>query len=164
MDATLQRMTDFVASIGIKTVFRNIEKETVLPGLCIEQGELHIDLDKLSYPGDVLHEAGHIAVVAEAERDTLHDDNIPNRKDRAAEEMMSIAWSYAAAMHLGIAPEVVFHEYGYKGDSYGIISQIATGRVPGLPMLQYTGMSLEPGPAHAAGKQPYPAMQRWLRA
>ena len=33
----------------------------------------------------------------------------------AGEEMGAIAWSYAAALHIGLDPRVVFHEDGYKG-------------------------------------------------
>jgi hypothetical protein len=33
------------------------------------------------------------------------------------EEMAAIAWSYAACVHLGLEPTVVFHSDGYKGGS-----------------------------------------------
>ena len=30
-------------------------------------------------------------------------------------KMGAIAWSYAAAMHLGVAPSVLFHDVGLSG-------------------------------------------------
>ena len=35
--------------------------------------------------------------------------------DDVGMEMGAIAWSYAAAMHLGVAPSVLFHDVGLSG-------------------------------------------------
>ncbi len=164
MNATLQQITDFIESIGIRTVFRTVETACFLPGISIEQGELHIDKEKLSYPGDLLHEAGHIAVVPLAERASLNAGSIAERKDHGAEEMMAIAWSYAASTHLGIDPKIVFHEHGYKGGNESLIQNFQAGRVLGLPMLQYIGLAYDAPTAAAKTTQPYPYMQRWTRA
>ena len=65
-----------------------------------------VDPGRLRFPGNVLHEAGHLAVATPQGRAGMDRDA---GKD-AAEEMMAIGWSYAAALHLGLDPAVVFHE------------------------------------------------------
>ena len=37
-------------------------KRAILPGLAIEHGAILVDEQRLSHPGDILHEAGHLAV------------------------------------------------------------------------------------------------------
>jgi hypothetical protein len=71
-------------------------------------GEIVVDMEKLKYYGDILHEAGHIAVVPAKERSTLNEKDIAKREQRDAEEMMVIAWSYAACVHLELMPVLFF--------------------------------------------------------
>ncbi|HEY1113709.1 MAG TPA: hypothetical protein VGE66_09105 [Chitinophagaceae bacterium] len=150
----------FIHEIGIQTEFKPIPADQCfLPGLFIEQGSIIIDQDRLQYPGDILHEAGHIAVVPAAERNALYGPHIQKRKDAPAEEMMVIAWSYAACIYLGLEPEFVFHKDGYHGGGLSIIDNFQAGRYIGVPVLQWLGMTtvLE-GSAIV-----YPGMIKWMR-
>ena len=61
--AFFQKAVDFIQSIGISVLFREIPEKSFLPGISIKAGEIIVDPEKLKYPGDILHEAGHIAVV-----------------------------------------------------------------------------------------------------
>lgn len=151
----------FIHAIGIETEIRTLEhEECFLPGLLIEQGKIIIDRNKLSYPGDILHEAAHIAVVPGEERSSLSGKTIGARKDAAAEEMMAIAWSYAACIHLDIDPEFVFHKDGYKGGGASIVTNFREGNYFGVPMLQWLGMTS----ANPFNNKPlYPVMDKWLR-
>ena len=79
------------------------------------------------------------------------------------EEMASIAWSYAAAIHLGIEPAVVFHPDGYRGGSAAILDNFTHGRYFGVPLLQWFGMTFEPNQAETGGGEAFPAMRRWIR-
>jgi hypothetical protein len=152
----------FLNSIGISVVFKKIESGSFLPGLCIENGAIIIDADALQHPGDILHEAGHIAVVDAASRATLNQQNITGSAMREAEEMMAIAWSYAACLHLQLDPTIVFHESGYQGGGQKIVDNFRAGRFFGTPMLQFYKMTIEP--AHAQpGDLVYPQMLQWLR-
>ena len=63
---------------------------------------------KLLYPGDVLHEAGHIAVVPSAERHLLNAETISLREAKEAEEMSAISWSYAAGIALKYQSYICF--------------------------------------------------------
>ena len=155
-----KRAVEFIESIGIKIQFRTVAADMCfVPGLQIEEGQIIVDQEKLKYPGDVLHEAGHIAVVSQMERESLSGQELGNRKDAPAEEMMAIAWSYAACLHLGIPPEFVFHENGYRGGGASIVENFRNGRYFGVPMLQWLKMAAAPGSQFPA----YPAMLRWVR-
>ncbi|MBK7307469.1 MAG: hypothetical protein IPI88_10810 [Chitinophagaceae bacterium] len=59
----------FSSEIGIETRFEKLDEPWLLPGPSIRNGIIMIR--KRSTVGDILHEAGHIAVVPAAERNTL---------------------------------------------------------------------------------------------
>ncbi len=151
-DPVIARILAFLAEIGIPAVREPVTGDSFLPGTLVRNGTLVFD-PALPYPGDLLHEAGHIAVTASELRPGLCEvANDP------AEEMAAIAWSYAAALAIGIDPAVVFHPHGYRGGSAAILENFAVGRYFGVPMLQYYGMTAE-----KAGPAVYPAMSSWLR-
>jgi DNA-binding XRE family transcriptional regulator len=159
----LTTCVDFLHEIGIRTHYGKIETGDVLPGLCIQGGEIIIDKEQLTYPGDILHEAGHIAVVPANERATLDASTIELREQKDAEEMMAIAWSYAACIHLQIDPLFVFHDHGYQtGGSY-IAENFNQKRYFGVPMLQWVGLTWDEKNAPLHQVQPYPYMVNWLR-
>ena len=148
---------DFVRETGLVVHEREIMEPSFLPGIAVECGELVIDRKKLAHPGDVLHEAGHLAIIEPAKRASLSGDLMSN----GGEEMAAIAWSYAAVVHLGLNPSIVFHEEGYKGGAANLIESFESGAGMGVPLLEWFGMTryqredLE-GPD-------YPKMHRWLR-
>jgi len=158
-DPTMQKIADFLAGIGIKVRSERIPEITFLPGLKIDGGALVVDEALLPYPGDMLHEAGHIAVAAPERRRELHI----NAGNDPAEEMMAISWSWAAARHIGIEPTVLFHEGGYRGWSPALIENFTLGRYFAVPMLQWVGMTADPARAQELGIEPYPHMIHWLR-
>lgn len=157
MDVT-GRMTEFLSTIGLPWRTGEVPAETFLPGITIEHGALVFDPDRLTYPGDLLHEAGHLAVMAPARRAQAHR----SAGKRAAEEMMAIAWSYAAAIHLGLDPAVVFHAGGYRGGSPSLLENFAAGRYIGVPVLAWLGMTTETRRARELGVAPYPVMLKWI--
>lgn len=59
-----QTIVAFLEEIGIPVRRVAIEENTFLPGVMISQGTLLVDEEKLLYPGDLLHEGGHIAVMS----------------------------------------------------------------------------------------------------
>jgi hypothetical protein len=148
--STLEAITGFFAEIGLPFQFAELPGPTFLPGVAIQRGVLAIDREKLLYPGDLLHEAGHLAVLSAAERAELDGDVGPD----AGLEMAAIAWSYAAALHIGIPVEVVFHDTGYLGGAANLRKNFAERRYIGVPLLEWMDLT-------AAGR--FPAMDRWLR-
>lgn len=159
----LEKCISFLNSIGIGVVLDKINRKAFLPGLSIENGCIIIDSESLQYPGDILHEAGHIAVVPALERVKLDATEIEKRENREAEEMMAIAWSYAACIYLEIDPCFVFHDKGYKGGGSYIAENFREKRYFGLPMLQWIGLTADENNAADLNIKPFPHMIKWLR-
>jgi hypothetical protein len=157
-DPTTEKIVNFLQHIGLEVQITTFEDDGFLPGIKLEHGALLIDESKLKYPGDLLHEAGHLAVKPPNER----LETSINAGSDGAEEMMSIAWSYAAAIHLEIPLEVVFHEHGYKGGGRHLIEIFNQGNGFGVPMLQWLGMTVDAKRAATLGVAAFPHMTKWL--
>lgn len=151
----------FIRSIGIPVHEERIEADTFLPGILIRNGELVMDKNKMLYPGDLLHEAGHLAVLTPAERNAVNG-NLESNDLNDGGEMMAIAWSYAACVHLNIDPHIVFHENGYKGGGSNIVENFRAGHFFGTPMLQWCGMTTEPKSKNDKNNV-FPQMIKWMR-
>ncbi|MDO7843260.1 hypothetical protein [Sphingomonas immobilis] len=149
MQDLTDRIIAFVESVGIAVREGPIAGETFMPGMAVRGGTLAIDRETLRWPGDLLHEAGHIAVTDPALRaGTTAVSTDPS------EEMAAIAWSYAAARAMALDPALVFHDGGYKGGGGWIADAFASGGTIGVPMLVWYGMTTNDA---------FPAMKRWLR-
>lgn len=151
-------MLGFLDEIGIDWERASLDEDTLLPGLCIEQGRLLVDPERLEYPGDILHEAGHIAVTPAADRAGLG----PAGLAEPGLEIAAMAWSYAACVHLGLPPELVFHSGGYKGAGPSILETLRSGANFGQPLLAW--MDLTEWGRDADPEQVFPVMGNWLRS
>ena len=158
MNDVLNTILQFFQEISLPYRYEALDQTTFLPGIKIESGVLLIDLDKLVYKGDLLHEAGHIAVTAGDVRHILSGDVAADGGDVAGEEMAAIAWSWAALTYLKLPPELVFHPNGYSGGSANYIEGFQRQGGFGHPLLSYFNMCL---PCGCQGG--YPLMQKWLR-
>jgi hypothetical protein len=155
-DPLVGRIIAFVRRIGIPVEAAVLEGETFLPGIVVTGAGLRVDPSRLAWPGDLLHEAGHIAVGDPARRDEGVSDD-------PGEEMAALAWSFAAAAHLGLDPSVPFHEGGYRGDGQALAENFSHGGYVGVPMLALWGLTHEPHRAKAMGALGYPHMLAWRR-
>jgi hypothetical protein len=134
-DPRLQRMSEFLGSIGISITARRVDVPTSFPGSLIARGSLILDEEKLVAPGDALHEAAHIAFAPPERRRS--DFSFLNGAD-GGEEITTIAWCSAALLVLDIAPEDIFHGTAYpRGDSPSIIAAAHKGVYIGFPLLQF---------------------------
>jgi hypothetical protein len=149
VSADRERILEFLTTIGLEVRLAPIEVPTVLPGMTVDHGVLVVDEGRLAHVGDLLHEAGHLAVVPEADRAEL----TANVGGDGGNEMAALAWSYAAARHLGLAPEVVFHEHGYLGGARALVENFEAGRYVGVPILVWREMTTA---------ETFPSMARWL--
>ena len=147
---------DFLTKIGLGIRIADLPAETFLPGVILEPGGLVVDPARLLYPGDLHHEAGHLAVMLP--RDRRSSANVGTDM---GDEIAAQCWSYAAACHLGLPPEIVFHSAGYHASAESLIRIYAEGRA-GVPLLQWMGLTLDPTRAAEANLAPYPHMVRWL--
>ena len=58
-----EQIISFLIEIGLEVRKGEIQQTTFLPGIAMDCGALIVDESKLLYPGDLLHEAGHLAVI-----------------------------------------------------------------------------------------------------
>jgi hypothetical protein len=159
----IAQVTTFLNGIGIATRPASLEEETFLPGVKIEAGGILYDFEKLQHPGDLLHEAGHIAVVPMEERKHMTGNVGMENKNAMGDEIAAILWSYAALKAIGLPLETVFHQDGYKGQSDWHIENFEGGNYIGLPLLEWFGMTAGAKKSSELGVEPFPAMIRWLR-
>jgi hypothetical protein len=157
------RIIEFLNDIGIKVLLGGIAEETFLPGIEVVDGVLIVDRGKLKYPGDLLHEAGHLAVSPATERMGLSGEVELAEAAPHLVELEAILWSYAACLYLDIDPRVVFHEHGYHGRSEGILLNFEMGLFLGVHGLEAAGMTLSRREAAESDRQPFPVMQKWLK-
>lgn len=161
--ALVNRIADFLRAIGIEVVASPLEGDCFLPGIRVENGRLLVDEARLTYPGDLLHEAGHLAIAPRAVRASLSGEVIIPGADMYAVEIQVTAWAFAAVIHLGLRPEILFHEGGYQGRSQGLLFTFGAGVYPGLNGLQELGMTAANDLARQLGVAPYPHMLKWVR-
>ncbi len=156
------KIAGFLNEIGIPAIPAKLDEVTFLPGILVKDGRLLVDEERLAYPGDLLHEAGHLAVAPANLRKSLSDQVILPDANLDALETHAIAWSYAACVHLQIDPRIVFHEGGYKGRSKSLLFNFSLGIYVGLSGLEENEMTFSQRKARELGGLPFPAMRKWL--
>lgn len=158
-DPVTDQMAAFLRGIGLPVLHGRFD-QSFLPGLALDNGRIVIDEERLLYPGDVLHEAGHLAVTPAADRSQVGGNLAVGMGD----EIGAIIWSYAAALHLGIDPAIVFHPHGYRNSSSAFLENFREGRYVGVPLLQWMGMTYDEAKGAELGVPPFPHMIQWLRS
>ena len=157
LDQLRDRLIRFIREIGIEVRDAALDESCFLPGLDIRAGAVVVDRLRWAHPGDILHEAGHLAVAPPEAR------SAQRLSPSGGDEMAAIAWSYAVVVHLGLPTGIVFHAAGYRGGSQALVENFEAGHYFGVPLLQWYGMTIEPRQAKPGGRLPYPYMLRWLR-
>jgi len=176
---TLEPVLAFLEKAGVHCVAGEVRQDSFLPGIEIQQGRLIFDAEQLASPGDLLHEAGHLAALPSRLRDRVTGDidaclaQLATEADTAEPidhtDLFPIAWSFAAALEAGIDPLFVFDAAGYGaeagGDVLAICQQLQIGVFPGIAMLERLGLCSAPPPfGDGSDPKPYPHMKRWLAA
>lgn len=156
LDPALQ-IAAFLQEIGIELEADTVG-DSVLPGMTVFRGRVRVDPATPAFPGDLLHEAGHVAVCDPAVR-----LSVERVETDPGDEMAAIAWSVAAARACGIPLETLFFDEGYKGGAGAFRTMFAGTGYVGVPMLAWFGMTAEPHRAEAEHVPAFPAMTRWLR-
>ncbi len=159
-----ERILDFLRGIGLPVYEADVPDDSFLPGVRIERGGLRVDRQRLRWPGDLLHEAGHLAVVPAALRPTMDDalQDLPAVPHGG--EIEATAWAWAATQHLGLDAAVLFHEGGYHGRSASLRTTFGLGVYLGASGLAAAGLALLPLQVQPGGQAAYPHMLAWLRA
>jgi hypothetical protein len=147
--AAAQAICAFLEEIGIAIELRDYPDKEFVPGMAVIGGKVVIAQGGSGYPGDLLHEAGHIAVAEPELRAGLSEVGTD-----PGDEMAAIAWSVAAARACGVPLAVLFHPAGYKGGAAELVRDWEAGQPFGVPLLGWYGMT---------SAADFPAMTRWLR-
>ncbi|QJE73771.1 hypothetical protein HHL28_12305 [Aerophototrophica crusticola] len=184
----LPTMIDFLRGIGMAVeVGAEGAADGFLPGINIHGGVIHVDPETLVGSGDLLHEAGHIAIVPRRfwprlNKD-LHADMLaafaaepgPTPDPAIAEatsndEVMAQAWSYAAALAMGVSPESIFFPGSYRVGPYEgthpMLAWLERGTHLGPLALARAGMAGYPALFSFMGHNglaPFPTMARWVQ-
>lgn len=156
----LEKILQFLNEININVVEQELDDACFLPGLSLKKNAILLDRKRLKYPGDLLHEAGHLAVTEEDKRKWMGTDQMPDSWPGHGEEIGAILWSYAALRHLNIPATVVFHANGYKNDSEWLIEQFENENYIGLSLLEWMGLC---NSNKEKGLPVFPQMIKWLR-
>lgn len=160
----IEIIVDFLNKIGINCQKTMLSDEpTFLSGIKIENGSLLYDVHQLKHAGDLLHEAGHLALELPSNRCQLNDNVDAGKSPKESLELGVVLWSYAALKFLNLPPEVVFHAEGYKGESTYLIETFENGQYIGLPLLQWMGLTADAQSVSNQSAQPFPTMIKWLR-
>jgi hypothetical protein len=153
----IRRMGAFLAEIGISLVPASSTLATNFPGLDIQWGCVLVDESRVVHVGDILHEAGHLAVTDPAAR------NSRRLAPTGGEELSTLAWSYAAARHLGFSANIVFYPESYQNFGDALIENFENRNYIGLPLLEKWGMTVGLRNGALRNFGPFPNMLRWLR-
>jgi hypothetical protein len=87
---------------------------------------------------------------------------VPGLNENALESA-AMVWSYAAVLHIGLDPRVVFHSDGYKGNAEALLMNFELGVYIGVNVLEEAGMTVTGKNADAKQLQSFPKMIKWLR-
>lgn len=177
------RVIEFVRDIGLE-VEACPQASGFLPHVRIVRGGLHV-VPAQVFPGDILHEAGHLAVIPSRFRPLAQDDlegvfeamgrHLQDNPDglgcwpedtlcRAilqSGEAEATAWQYAAARHIGLPDALLFPPGSFDGGAEDVLGALTQGRhlgINGLRAAHWTRTSLR-----APGALPvYPELAFWL--
>lgn len=162
-EAYLKKILVFLDEIGINVIEKELPDATFLPGLALKAETIFVDYKKLKYQGDFLHEAGHIAVTSIKNRPLIGSDKMPADWPTQGDEMVAILWSFAAAKHIDIPLDFLFHSEGYKGSSEWLIETFSDENYIGLPFLQWLKMAHSNDEVSKNEKLAFPVMKNWIR-
>lgn len=153
----------FLAQIGIAVIETDLPDDCFLPGLQLKGSSILMDPKKMKYPGDLLHEAGHIAVTESHLRPLIGSDEMDPDWPSAGDEIVTMLWSFAALRHLDLPTNFVFHPEGYKGQADWLEECFDNGTYIGLPLLEWMGLCNGPEKAAKEGTEAFPKMIKWMR-
>jgi hypothetical protein len=179
----LDRVLTFLAGIGIpcELASAGAHVKGFLEGVQIRSGGLLISLG--ARVSNVLHEAGHLAILPSRFRplaqddvdaivtsmmnqvDVSHPDAPEVRAAMRAGDPEATAWAWAAGIHLGLAPELIIGDEEYDGTGASIRLALRMRAYAGIQGLQHAGFcAARPGPyQRALGLPAYPQLARWVQ-
>jgi hypothetical protein len=174
-----EKIVRFLGELGF-TLIADPLVEGFLPGVAIEKSmTIRYDVTRLEMLGDLLHEAGHLAMIPSIFRNEVFGnvdealetvsrsylDRNPFMTDvkgvptedptirglLQCGEQEAQAWSFAAAMMIGLAPMMVFRN---EAEFHSVIVGLQLRRHAGINGMAAAGMTTQ---------NMFPQMIRWLQ-
>lgn len=180
MTPELTRTIAFLQAIGLPvTVCEHLDKDGFFERVRVKAGGLLIQPDAAT--SDVLHEAGHLAVVPRRFRSALSDnvdegieammekldwDDPDEAECRAAlqcGETEATAWAWAAGIHLNLVPEQIIADSDYDGAGEVNRVRLANDAYLGINGLCHAGFCGRGELGRRQGKPIYPKLAFWLQ-
>ena len=169
--AAADRVIAFLKDIGI--ALRECPgAEGFLKGITFEAGVMIYDPDQTT-SSDLLHEAGHVAVIPARYRhlvggdldetfaimgrdlDQLEIDSPEMRAILQSGEAEATAWSYAAGKAIGLKDRDIIADSDFSDQGASVRTMLSFGAHFGVHGLVHGGM--------CANKREYPKLTRWLQ-
>jgi hypothetical protein len=173
-DAVLKTVA-FLSEIGITAIGRQMATG-FLDHVIIENGQIFYDPDNATV-NDILHEAGHIAVLPSSVRNKANDnlDSLYDIMCKKANELFDIenpdspesraylqcgeteatAWAWAAGKAIGLPEELIIGNDDYDNEGENIRLMLSLNSYYGINGLVAGNM--------AKSVRAYPEMLRWLQ-
>lgn len=169
----IHALADALTAIGLKTIERT-GSTGFLDHVDIEDGAILYDAEAL--PSDLLHEAGHLAIMPPAARpfangnlvgaeraigammesrmaETLHDDFI--QACLQCSDTEATAWAYAFGTACGYAPEQIIRSEQYDGEGEMVRFGLSRGMYIGINGLRAAGFFDR--------IRDYPTLKKWTQ-
>lgn len=176
----LLRATEFLSTIGIQWAWTDHAKG-FLDDVEIRDGGLLIKRDALV--SNVLHEAGHLALVPgeyrhlatgglsvalktmDASTDFSDPDSAAARASIQCSDPEVTAWAYAAGVHLGLDPTIIIKDGQYDNEGALIRLSLGMNAYAGINGLSHAGLcAVKAGAyAEARGLPAYPKLKFWVQ-
>ncbi|MBU2767240.1 hypothetical protein HAP94_13925 [Acidithiobacillus ferrivorans] len=149
-----------------------------LPHVCIDQGTIQATREVLL--GDLLHEAGHLAVMPARFRPLMSgnlyrslreisaqlEDAAPDNPDLLgfinADDQAATAWSWAVGIHLGMDPLCIIESAAFGGEGDDIRLLLSVNQHYGIHALQASEFCAV-RKISAAGRPVFPHLAFWLK-
>lgn len=172
----LDKVVAFIDSIGIPIQKGKVPKSSFLPNIAIKRGGIVYNDEVCT--ADILHEAGHLAIIPLQYRDICSGDmdksaqKIWNKAQKnghmeidtpifrqliQASECEAIAWSWAAGKYIGLADEEIITDdpRHFNGEGEEIREYLSLNSHFGINGLRAGGM--------LDSVKSYPQLTRWVQ-
>lgn len=164
-----------LATIGIEAEERS-HASGFLDGIRIEKGRILYSPD--APPSNLLHEAGHLAIMPTTFRHLAEDrlsqvfaamgDALQRRMDETGNpddpliraimqcsDMEATAWAWAFGVRVGLPHAIIILDEEYGGDGAGVRVQVSNNMYMGINGLRAAGM--------VESVRRYPDLSKWLQ-
>lgn len=171
---SIQQAIIFLKGIGFNTERGEVTANSFVPNITIKNGEIVYNEEALV--GDMLHEAGHLAILPAKYRsicqanvgrsvaeiwkhaDAAGELEVDSPMYRAliqASDPEATAWAWAAGKEIGIAEEEIIPDFQYQGTGEEIRSMLSARCYLGINGLRAAGM--------LDSVKTFPKLTRWVQ-